>query len=75
MNSDPTHKTESLERAIQAMRTNRPLVAEEICRDYLLLRPGSLEHLRLLGHSRAKQRRHAEAEAQVRQAFAVRPAA
>jgi tetratricopeptide (TPR) repeat protein len=52
--------------AIDAMRANRPLRAEEICRDFLVLSPGSVEHLRLLGHALMKQNRLAEAESQIR---------
>lgn len=71
MNRESSPGDGSLERAIQALRGNRPLVAEEICRDYLLLHPGSLDHLRLLGHSLTRQRRFGEAEAQIRAAIAL----
>ncbi len=52
--------------AVDAMRANRPLRAEEICRDFLVLNPGSVEHLRLLGHALMKQNRLVEAETQIR---------
>ena len=51
------------------MRANRPLRAEEICRDYLLAKPGCPDHLRLLSHALMKQKRLDEAEQQVR--FAI----
>lgn len=63
----------SIAAAIEAMRSNRPLRVEEICRDFLILNPGSAEHLRLLGHSLVKQNRLAEAEAQVRFALSLEP--
>jgi len=55
------------------MRNNRPLRAEEICRDYLLMHPGSIEHLRLLGHALLKQQRFADAESQFRAALSLMP--
>jgi tetratricopeptide (TPR) repeat protein len=65
--------TASLGEAVQAMRINRPLRAEEICREYLLLRPGSAPHLRILGHSLMKQNRLHEAEEQIRFALTLQP--
>lgn len=59
--------------AIDAMRSNRPLRAEEVCREYLLLNPGSAEHLRLLGHALMKQNRLVEAEQQVRFGLSLEP--
>lgn len=64
-------KDESIASAVAAMRANRPLRAEEICRDYLLLNPGCTEHLRLLGHALMKQNRLQEAEQQIRLALAL----
>jgi tetratricopeptide (TPR) repeat protein len=66
-------KNESIASAVAAMRANRPLRAEEICRDYLLMNPGCSEHLRLLGHALMKQTRLDEAEQQVRFAMAIQP--
>jgi tetratricopeptide (TPR) repeat protein len=63
----------SVAAAIEAMRANRPLRAEEICRDHLLTRPASIDHLRLLGHALMKQRRLPEAEAQLRFALSLEP--
>jgi len=63
----------SVGRAMDAMRNNRPLRAEEICRDYLLMNPGCTDHLRLLGHALMKQRRFGEAEEQLRLAVSLRP--
>jgi tetratricopeptide (TPR) repeat protein len=63
----------SIAAAIEAMRANRPLRAEEICREYLLLSPGSAEHLRLLCHALMKQNRLAEAEEQARFALSLAP--
>ncbi len=56
-----------------AMRANRPLRAEEICRDYLAAYPGCPDHLRLLGHALIKQKRLDEALHQVRFAMAIQP--
>ena len=57
-------KDQSMQAAIAAMKVNRPLRAEEICRNYLHLNPGCIHHLRLLGHTLMKQNRLAEAEKQ-----------
>ena len=55
------------------MRANRPLRAEELCRDYLTQSPGCTDHLRLLGHALMKQNRLAEAEEQLRFALSLDP--
>ena len=63
----------SFERALEALRANRPHRAEAICREYLVDSPGSVNHLRLLGNALMKQARYAEAEKVVRQAIALKP--
>lgn len=63
----------SVARAMQALKANRPLRAEEVCRDHLLMNPGSIDHLRLLGHALMKQNRLEEAERELRRALALRP--
>jgi tetratricopeptide (TPR) repeat protein len=73
MRQASVRKDESIASAVAAMRANRPLRAEEICRDYLLLNPGCKEHLRLLGHALMKQNRLQEAEQQIRLALALDP--
>lgn len=73
MSTAPDECEDSVARALQAMRNNRPLRAEEICRDYLLMHPGSIEHLRLLGHALLKQQRYGEAEQQFRAALSLTP--
>ena len=64
---------DSLNRAIGALKANRPLRAEEICRDHLLMDPGNIQHIALLGRALAKQGRLDEAAAQVDQAIALAP--
>ncbi|MSQ92284.1 MAG: sulfotransferase family protein [Gammaproteobacteria bacterium] len=59
--------------ALEALQANRPLRAEETCRDYLGANPGSVEHLRLLGHALTKQARYVEAEQTVRLAISLKP--
>jgi tetratricopeptide (TPR) repeat protein len=49
------------------------LRAEFICREYLAEHPGSVEHLRLLGHALMKQARYVEAERTVSHAIALKP--
>jgi tetratricopeptide (TPR) repeat protein len=66
-------KDGSLTAAMQAMRVNEPLRAEEICREHLVLSPGSTAHLRLLGHSLMQQKRLDEAEEQFRFALRLDP--
>src|SRR5687767_4539973 len=63
----------SFERALEALRANRPHRAEAICREHLVDSPGSVNHLRLLGNALMKQARYAEAEQVVRQAIALKP--
>jgi len=63
----------TLHAAVGAMRANRPLRAEEICRDHLVTHPGSVAHLRLLGHALLKQKRLVEAEEQLRFALSLEP--
>lgn len=66
-------KTASVERALDFLRRDRPLRAEEVCRDYLAEHPGCVDHLRLLGHALIKQKRAAEAEEQLRFALTLAP--
>jgi tetratricopeptide (TPR) repeat protein len=73
MNEAANLKDSSISRAIGFMRANRPLRAEELCRDYLGQNPGCADHLRLLGHALMKQNRLAEAEEQLRFALSVEP--
>ena len=70
------HETrdENLRAVVRAMKANRPLRAEELCRDYLEEHPGCVEHLRLLAHALGKQNRLGEAEEQLRFALELRPA-
>ena len=53
------------------MRDSRPLRAEEVCRDYLHKNPGCTDHIRLLSHALMKQKRHKEAEEQLRFALSL----
>ncbi len=55
------------------MRAGQALRAEFICREYLGRNPGSVEHLRLLGHALLKQARYPEAEQTVRLAISLMP--
>lgn len=63
----------SIHAALEAMRANRPLRAEVACREYLQENPGSVDHLRLLGHALLKQARFPEAEQTIRQAISLKP--
>lgn len=71
MNKADEIRDSSISRAIGFMRANRPLRAEELCRDYLGQNPGCTNHLRLLGHALMKQNRLAEAEEQLRFALSL----
>jgi tetratricopeptide (TPR) repeat protein len=73
MNQAVNEKQASIANAMQAMRNNRPLRAEEICRDYLLMNPGCTDHLRVLGHALMKQERFGDAEEQLRLALSLQP--
>jgi predicted Zn-dependent protease len=72
MTSPLRAKQDSVGAALEALQANRPSQAEEICRNYLDSSPGSVEHLRLLGHALSKQARYAEAEETVRLALSLR---
>lgn len=73
MNAVEDSKERSIQRAIEFVRANRPLRAEELCRDYLARHPGCTDHLRLLGHALMKQGRLVEAEKQLRFALSCKP--
>ena len=73
MNSTSESAAESLRKAASALQANRPLRAEEACRDYLDLHPGSAEHLRLLAQALMKQNRLPEAQEQITFALQLRP--
>lgn len=66
-------KDTNIRRAIDYLRHNRPLRAEEACRDYLDQNPGDTDHIRLLGLALMKQNRAVEAEEQLRFALTLEP--
>jgi len=66
-------KEANIRRAIDYLKRNRPLRAEEACRDFLDQNPGDTDHIRLLSHALMKQNRAAEAEEQLRLALALEP--
>jgi tetratricopeptide (TPR) repeat protein len=70
---DPAEKNATIAAALEALRENRPLRTEFICREYLERNPGSVDHLRLLGGALVKQARYADAERVVRQAIELAP--
>jgi tetratricopeptide (TPR) repeat protein len=72
-NQATPEKDASISTAIKQMKHNRPLRAEETCRDYLLRHPGCTDHMRMLGHALMKQQRYTEAEEQFRFALAISP--
>jgi tetratricopeptide (TPR) repeat protein len=69
----PDGTVESVQAALEALRAGESLRAEAICRNYLDRNPGSVEHLRLLGHALSKQGRYPEAEKTVRLAISLKP--
>ena len=73
MNQTNNSKEQSINKAIGFLRSNRPLRAEELCRDYLILNPGCTEHLRLLSHALMKQNRYLDAEEKLRFAISLSP--
>jgi len=66
-------KEANIHRTLDYLKRNRPLRAEEACRDYLNEHPGCPDHMRLLGLALMKQNRAAEAEEQLRFALALEP--
>ncbi len=73
MNNALPEKDANIQQAIDYLRRNRPLRAEEACRDYLDQNPGCTDHIRLLGLALIKQNRTAEAEEQLRFALSLEP--
>ena len=66
-------KEANIRRAIDYLKRNRPLRAEEACRDFLKENPGDTDHIRLLSLALMKQSRVAEAEEQLRFALSLEP--
>jgi predicted Zn-dependent protease len=66
-------KQSSLFGAIRSIRENRPAEAEGICRAWLEHSPGSIDHMRVLGHALMKQQRLDEAENTQRFALQLEP--
>ena len=62
-----------MQSAVQAMKNNRPLRAEEVCRNYLLKNPGCADHPRLPGHALMKQDRLKESKKQLQLAITLKP--
>ena len=73
MNQAIPEKDANIQRAIDYLRRDRPLRAEEACRDYLDKNPGCTDHIRLLSLALIKQNRVAEAEEQLRFALSLEP--
>ncbi|MEM7431248.1 MAG: sulfotransferase [Pseudomonadota bacterium] len=66
-------KSANINRALDYIKRNRPLRAEEACRDYLAEHPGCADHVRLLALALMKQSRAPEAEEQLRFALTLEP--
>ena len=73
MNQAIPKKDANIQRAIDYLRRDRPLRAEEACRDYLEKNPGCTDHIRLLSLALIKQNRVAEGEEQLRFALSLEP--
>lgn len=73
MDQAMSDKEANIRLAIDYLKRNRPLRAEESCRDFLDQNPGDTDHIRLLGLALMKQNRAAEAEEQLRFALSLEP--
>lgn len=73
METEVLNKEDSIRAALKALKLKRPLRAEEICRDYLVMNPGCADHLRLLAHALQHQNRLQEAEKELRFAVSIKP--
>ena len=73
MNQVLPEKHTNIQRALDYLRDNRPLRAEEACRDYLNRNPGCTDHIRLLSLALMKQNRAAKAEEKLRFALSLDP--
>ncbi len=63
----------SLQSAIAAMQNNKPLLAENICNEYLLSHPASMPHIQILCHSLIRTNRFKQAKQQVELALQLAP--
>jgi tetratricopeptide (TPR) repeat protein len=73
MNDVARPKEASITKAVEALRSGKPDVAEDLCRTHLKSHPSSAEHLRLLGHALMQQKRFGDAETQLRNAIELAP--
>ena len=73
MKQATSEKNDNIRRALDYLKRDRPLRAEEACRDYLDKHPGCSDHIRLLSLALMKQNRPAEAEEQLRFALSMDP--
>ncbi|MBJ88407.1 MAG: sulfotransferase [Woeseia sp.] len=73
MNQVAHEKHSNIQRALDYLRDNRPLRAEEVCRDFLNRNPGCTDHIRLLSLALMKQNRATKAEEQLRFALSLDP--
>ncbi|MEM7276645.1 MAG: sulfotransferase [Pseudomonadota bacterium] len=72
-NSEQQVQRTSIEKALGFLKQQRPLRAEEVCRDYLLEHPGCTDHMRLLAQTLMTQGRGVDAETQLRTALSITP--
>ena len=72
-NQAMSEKNMNIQRALDYLKRERPLRAEEACRDYLRDNPGCPDHIRLLSLALMKQNRAVEAEEQLRFALTLQP--
>jgi tetratricopeptide (TPR) repeat protein len=63
----------SISSVIEALHSDKPRVAETLCREHLDSHPESVEHLRFLGHALMQQRRFGEAETTLKIAIELAP--
>jgi tetratricopeptide (TPR) repeat protein len=70
-----THPTPhpTIRQAIEALQSDKPDVAESLCREHLNTHPQSVKHLQLLGHALMQQKRFGEAETTLKIAIELAP--
>jgi tetratricopeptide (TPR) repeat protein len=65
--------SDSIVKALEALRVNRPQLAEQLCREHLARHPTSVDHLRLLGRALRMQSRLEDAQQALRSALQLQP--
>ncbi len=70
---DIQEKEQSLNKVLALMTGNKPAAAAKVCREYLSVSPGCIDHLRMLSHAAGKLNLSDEAKESITFAIELRP--